>query len=97
MGIIIKARSLEIKDMLLFEGLKHNLLSISQLCDEGLKVIFESDYCIIHHKDSKEVALKGTRHNNIYLISIDHASSKNITCLVVKEEKSCSYSYPIFE
>ena len=40
--------TLEIKDVLLVEGLKHNLLSISQLCDKGFKVIFESDYCTIH-------------------------------------------------
>jgi len=32
--------TLEIEDMLLIDGLKHNLLSISQLCDKGLKVIF---------------------------------------------------------
>jgi len=68
------------------EGLKHNLLSISQLCDKGLKVDFESDYCTIHQKDSKEVALKGMRYNNIYLIDLDNASSSDITCLVVKEK-----------
>ena len=50
--------TLEIKDVLLVEGLKHNLLSISQLCDKGLKVIFESDYCTIHQKDYNEIALK---------------------------------------
>ena len=79
--------TLEIKDALFVEGRKHNLLSISQLCDKGLKVIFESDYCTIHQKDSKEVALKGMRHNNIYLIDLDTASFSDITCLVVKEEK----------
>jgi len=68
------------------EGLKHNLLSISQLCDKGLKVIFESDHCTIHQKDSKEEALKGMRHNNIYLIDLDNASSSDITYLVAKEE-----------
>ena len=68
------------------EGLKHNLLSISQLCDKGLKVIFESDYCTIHQRDSKEIALKGMRYNNIYLIDLDNVSSSNITYLVVKEE-----------
>jgi len=77
---------LEIKDVLFMEGLKHNLLSISQLCDNGLKVIFESDYCTIQQKDSKKVAWKGMRHNNIYLIYLDNASSSDITCLVVKEE-----------
>jgi len=78
--------TLEIKDVLLVEGLKHNLLSISQLFDKGLKVILESDYCTIHQKNSNEIALKGTRHNNIYLIDLDHASFSNVTSLVAKEE-----------
>ena len=78
--------TLEIKDVLYVEGLKHNLLSISQLCDKGLKVILESDYCTIHQKDSKEVALKGMRHYKTYLIDLDTALSSDITCLVVKEE-----------
>jgi len=81
-------KTLEIKDVLYVEGLKHNLLNISQLCDKGLKVIFESNYCTIHQQDSKEVALKGMRHNNIYLIDLDTASSIDITCLVVKEENA---------
>ena len=29
-----------IENILLVDGLKHNLLSISQLCDKGFKVIF---------------------------------------------------------
>jgi len=29
-----------IKDVLLVDGLKHCLLSISQLCDKGYKIIF---------------------------------------------------------
>ena len=30
-----------IENVVLVDGLKHNLLSISQLCDRGLKVVFE--------------------------------------------------------
>ena len=36
-----------IKNILLIDSLKHNLLSISQLCDKGYKVIFEPSMCII--------------------------------------------------
>ena len=39
--------SFSIDDMLLVDGLKHNLLSISQLCDKGYIVRFESNVCII--------------------------------------------------
>lgn len=78
--------TLEIKDVLIVEGLKHNLVRISQICDKGLKMIFESYYCIIHYKDSKEVSTKGKRYNNICLIYLDHASTRNITCLVFIEK-----------
>jgi len=33
--------NLIIENVLLIEGLKHNLLSISQLCDKGLQVTFQ--------------------------------------------------------
>jgi len=36
-----------IKDVLLVYGLKHNLLSISQLCDRAYKITFESNLCLI--------------------------------------------------
>ena len=36
-----------ITDIMLVEGLTHNLLSISQFCDQGHKIIFEPSQCII--------------------------------------------------
>ena len=36
-----------IDDVLLVEGLKHNLLSISQFCDKGNQVIFNSTQCLV--------------------------------------------------
>ena len=41
-----------IESVLLVDGLKHNILSISQLCDKGFKVIFKTSHCII--KDEKK-------------------------------------------
>ena len=49
-----------IEKVLLVKGLKHNLLSISQLCDKGNKVTFNSNNCI------------GKRLSNIYMIDIDN-------------------------
>ena len=37
----------------LVDGFKHNLLNISQLCDQGFKVIFELSHCIV--QDSKQI------------------------------------------
>ena len=50
-GSIDNNSSSLIENDLLVDGLKHNLLSISQLCDKGFKMIFESSHCII--KDSQ--------------------------------------------
>ena len=36
-----------VENVLLVDGLKHNLLSINQLCDKCFKVIFEASHCII--------------------------------------------------
>ena len=40
-GKVSEDPSCSIDDILLVEGLNYNLLSISQLCDKGLRVIFE--------------------------------------------------------
>ena len=36
-----------LENVLYVLGLKHNLISISQLCDKGYKVSFESSLCIV--------------------------------------------------
>lgn len=43
----IGTRSCKIHNVLLVDGLKTNLLSISQLCNRGTRVIFESNLCSI--------------------------------------------------
>ena len=53
-----------ISDVHLVEGLKHNLLSISQLCDKGYKVSFTKTCCIIEHAE-QNIVFKGVRVNNI--------------------------------
>ena len=36
-----------LENILLVRGLKHYLISISQLCDKGFKVSFEASICIV--------------------------------------------------
>ena len=67
--------------MLLVRGLKHNLLSISQLCDKGYKVIFEADHCAILDKISNEIKFFEKRHKNIYLIDLKKIPNQDL-CLV---------------
>ena len=87
-GKIGKDLSTSIDNVLYVEGLKHSLLSISQLCDKGNRVIFDSDSCIIEDKNSKLVRMIGNRIGNIYMINLDEVSSHDACCLLSKEENS---------
>ena len=42
--------STPIENVLPVEGFKHSLLSVSQLCDKGYKVSFDSEKCVIKHE-----------------------------------------------
>ena len=54
-----------IKSVLLVYGLKYNLLSISQLCDKGFKVIFEASHCIIKDIKKDKTIFTGHTSENI--------------------------------
>ena len=73
--------STTIENVLYVEGLRHNLLSISQLCDKGYKVNFKSNGCTISHDSSCKVLFTSKRVNNIYLLDILENDSKN-ECLL---------------
>lgn len=54
---------------ILFEGLRHNLLSISQLCDNSYKVIFKPNVCVIFHKNSDKTHFTTYVKENVYTIN----------------------------
>jgi len=85
-GIIGDKNSFLIHDVLFVDGLKHSLLSISQLCDKGYQVTFNPNMCEIRMPKSQEVLLIGKRINNVYLLDISHFAS--IGCLLTKHEES---------
>lgn len=72
----------------LVEGLKHNLLSIIQLCDKGYKVSFTNTCCIIEHNDKKDIVFKGVRVNNIYMLDLIDVSLTSPKCLVALNDDS---------
>jgi hypothetical protein len=60
------------QDVLLVDGLKHNFLSVSQMCDRGCEVVFTSKYCKIKSVNSGQVVAKGIRtDNNVYVLKED--------------------------
>ncbi len=57
------------KDVLFVDGLKHNLLSVSQMCDKGCEVLFTDKDCKIRNVSSGKLVAKGVRtENNVYIL-----------------------------
>src|ERR1044072_3513781 len=69
-GTIGFGKSSFIKNVLLVEGLMHNLLSISQLADNGYDVLFNQKSCKVVSQKDGTILFNGKRKNNIYKISI---------------------------
>jgi hypothetical protein len=57
------------QDVLFVEGLKHNILSVSQVYDRGCEVLFTSKDCRIKSENSGQLVAKGIRtENNVYVL-----------------------------
>jgi len=79
--------STSIENVLLIDGLKHSLLSVSQLCDKGFLVSFDSHNCFIESKHDKKIKHVGHRINNVYMINLD--KTLNLAqCFLSKKDKS---------
>jgi hypothetical protein len=73
------------KNVLLVEDMKHNLLSVSQMCDQGHKVTFDSQKCEIRKEGSGKLIATTTRTlRNIYVLS----EIGNEKCCLGKEDES---------
>jgi len=86
-GKVRSSSTVEIEDVLLVDGLKHNLLTISQLCDKNLKVTFEANHCLICHASTNELVFVGKRIQNIYLVDFENTSFDYIACLFAKNDE----------
>ena len=77
-----------IENVLLVDGLKHNLISISQLCDKNYKVIFDKNKCIITHTLNDKILFIASRHENVYTFDFDSLVSQEVKCLAIINENS---------
>jgi hypothetical protein len=66
--IIGKIDSAKNENVHYVEGLKHNLINISQLCDNGLEIIFKSHTCEIKQSSSGKILFNGLRNKNVYVL-----------------------------
>jgi len=72
-----------ITNVLLVKNLKHNLLSINQLCDKGFNIQFSENKCNLLDQN-KNIIFEGIRDRNIYILNmtINHNSDMR---LIAKE------------
>lgn len=71
----------KLTDFLYVQGLKHNLLSINQICDKGYAVHFTQGRCDIKDKKANKTLVRGIRtSDNCYVI--DPEDTSHNTCLV---------------
>ena len=81
-GEIGNPQFLSIYHVLFVDGLKHNLLSISQLCDIGNKVTFYPKNYFVGSIDEDKVIFSGKRVDNVYVIDLNKIDNKYIKFLM---------------
>ena len=57
-GVVVIFSTITIENVLLVNGLKHILLSISQLYNKGYIVVFDTLSCLIEHKAIKDLVFR---------------------------------------
>src|SRR4029079_12028822 len=87
-GKIGKSPDCTIDNVFLVDGLKHNLLSVSQLCDKGMKVIFTSIGCDVVDIETGQTVLVAKRIANVYKFVIDDIPNCGLTCLSIRSTDS---------
>ncbi|WRX20691.1 Integrase [Theobroma cacao] len=85
-GTVGKNSQTQISHVLLVKGLKHNLLSISQLCDKGFKVCFDSNKCEVIDIGTKKFSFIGKRLKNMYAIFLEDLEINDEICLVANAD-----------
>jgi len=86
-GKVKTSSAVEIEDVLLVDGLKHNLLNTSQLCNKDLKVTFEVNHYVIYHASSNKLIFIGKRTQYIYMVDFKKTSFYSIACLFAKNNE----------
>jgi len=79
--------SISINNVWLVDGLEHNLLSISQFCDNGYDVMFEKTNCTVINKDDNSIVFKGKRIGNVYKINFSELVDQKVNCLLSMNDK----------
>ena len=63
-------------------GLKHNLISVSQLNDNGLDIEFNRKFCALLKKDITTEMMRAGRRGDLYLLNFSTSNKDEKICLV---------------
>ena len=88
-GMIVKGE-ITVNQVYYVDGLNHNLISVSQLCDNGMDVMFKIKYCVMYKADTLIEVMRADRRGDLYLLCFDILETKEEICLVssVKNEEA---------
>ncbi|WJX23069.1 hypothetical protein P8452_12316 [Trifolium repens] len=75
-----------LENVLLVKGLTANLISISQLCDQGFKVNFTKSECLVSNEEDHPL-MKGTRSKDNCYLWMSQEEAHNTTCLSSAEDE----------
>lgn len=90
-GIIGNNYLPSITNFLLVDGLMHNLLSTSQLSDNGYDIIFNQNcYKAVSQKDGSVLFTRKSK-NNIYKIRLYDLEKQNVRCLMLVNEEQWTW------
>ncbi|MCI17065.1 gag-pol polyprotein, partial [Trifolium medium] len=85
-GNLINSDLPKLDNVLLVKGLIANLISISQLCDQGMKVNFTKTECLVTD-DKGDLLMKGVRSKDNCYLWIPQEETNLSTCLTTKEDE----------
>ncbi|GJX26982.1 retrovirus-related pol polyprotein from transposon TNT 1-94 [Tanacetum coccineum] len=71
-------------------GLKHNMISISQLCDDNFKVLFTKTQGTIFNQND-EVVLIAPRRRDVYVIDMSSFNKESNACFFAKASPSVNW------
>jgi len=76
--VCLGSKSCEAKDVLLVKDMKQNILSVSQMCDQGHKLLFTDKKCLIMKANTHQIVGTTARNkDNVYVLN----SARNERCL----------------
>ncbi|KAK8933646.1 hypothetical protein KSP39_PZI015791 [Platanthera zijinensis] len=84
----ISSNLITITQVAYVKGLKHNLISISQLSDLGYDISFVKDGCHIKRSSDQKIILTGYRKRNVYCLNFECENKASPICLVADDNAS---------